>query len=436
MQKLALGALVALSVACSGNSDNKVHIVTDSGSGGSDTACNPLTQTGCATGEKCTWIYDLVSADATNILGHVGCAPEGDKAVGDQCTRNAAGAEGWDDCTKDGFCKAKRELIGPGGVGVCEQVCDNNGGDPTCAADASCVAYHNIFEDSGMNVAGVCDKKCDPFADNDPLHTGSGAPTRPGTQCQAYEGCYGYPSSKPQTPTSYSCAREYNTDLHHRDECTDTSGNSLSSANPLSQVACATASNGCSEGYMALYYEMTGSMVVVCTAMCKPADCYAGNCGSNSANLTGDPAGRQCIPAQIAGTPVPATTGSNGVNGDQCVFNWRYEIDTTGNWAMSPYSDTAGWCFQHQLYLYDVNGDMMYDSNDAAPPKCDTFTDPSFGTGSAVGGQCLESNGCIGAATFGCTSSTTSGLAAFQHKKIPNLDRLPLVRPPYNTARM
>jgi hypothetical protein len=79
---------------------------------------------------------------------------------------------------------------------------------------------------------------------------------------------------------------------------------------------------------------------------------------------------------------------------------------------------------------------MYDDTNDLAPPECDTFTDPSFGTGSAVAGKCLESNGCIGAATFGCTSSTTSGLKTFKNKPIPNMDRLPNVRPAYNTARM
>src|SRR3954467_9138582 len=185
MQKLALGAFFALLVACGNSSDTKVHIVTDSGSDGSDQTCNPLAQTGCNAGEKCTWVYDLVSADGLQILGHVGCAPEGDKAVGAQCTRNAAGAQGWDDCTKTGFCKAKRELVGPGGQGVCEQICDNNGGDPMCGSGASCVAYHNVFEVSTMNVAGVCDVKCDPFADNDFLHEGSAAINRPGTTCQA-----------------------------------------------------------------------------------------------------------------------------------------------------------------------------------------------------------------------------------------------------------
>src|SRR3569833_1732367 len=98
MQKLALGALcAALLVACGNSSDNKVHIVTDSGSGsGSGAACNVLAQTGCNTGEKCTWIYDHNTTEDTNNHGHNDSAPNGDKAVHAQCTRNAAGAQGWD----------------------------------------------------------------------------------------------------------------------------------------------------------------------------------------------------------------------------------------------------------------------------------------------------------------------------------------------------
>jgi len=439
MQKLALGAFVALLVACSSNANNKVHIVTDSGSG-SDASCNPLAQTGCNANEMCTWIYDLVSADGTNVLGHVGCAPAGDKAVGAQCTRNAAGAQGYDDCVKGAFCKAKRELVGPGGMGACEQICDNNGGDPMCGSAAACVAYHNIFEVSAMNVAGVCDVKCDPFADNDPNH-GSAAPVRPGTQCQSYEGCYGNPGQ--MLPTSFSCAREYNTDLHDRDECTATSGNSLMNANPLGRVGCSTASNGCAQGYMPLLIETTGSMVAVCVAMCQPKSCWMGNCGGATANttyLTGDPTGRQCDPSKISGTFTPATAGPAGANGDQCVFNWFFEIDTMNMFHTSQYDDTAGWCMDHSKYAYDSNGDGMVDMNDEpGRPKCDTLGSAGFGTGSAIANVCNGSNGCVEAGNFGCTSVADSGLlgsGAFQGNLSGKIDTVYVPRPraPYNMA--
>jgi len=379
MQKLALGALVGFLVACGGNSDTKIHIVDAAGSGsGSDSTCNPLTQTGCDAGNMCTWIYDLVAADGTSILGHVGCAPDGDKAVAASCTRNAAGAQGWDDCAKGGFCRVKRELVGPGGVGVCEAICDNNGGAPTCGSAAACVAYNGIFDVSGTNVAGVCDVKCDPFQDNDALHSGSGAPSRPGTKCQPYEGCYGGPRALLNVPTSFSCAREYNTDLHDRDACTTTSGNSLTSSNPLTRVACSTASNGCSEGYMPILYEDTsGSKIAACTAMCKPADCSAGNCGGSAqstTNLLGMPnSGHRCDTNSILGTFNPAIpgTGSGATNGTGCTYNWSFEIDSTGVYFPSPFSDTLGWCEEHNQYKYDSNQDGMYarpQTSAMAPP--------------------------------------------------------------------
>lgn len=436
MQKLALGALfAALLVACGSNNDNKVHIVTDSGSGsGSDSMCNALAQTGCNAGEKCTWIYDLVSADGTNILGHVGCAPDGDKVVHDQCTRNAAGAQGWDDCKAGTFCKAKRELVGPGGVGVCEQVCDNTGADATaaCATDSACVAYHNIFEVSSMNVAGVCDYKCDPFADNDSMHVGSAAIMRSGSACQDYEQCTGFPGRT--LPTAFSCAREYNTDLQNRAQCTATSGNSLTAANPLSRVACASASNGCSQGYMPLLYEDTsGSMIVTCTAMCRPKSCWSGNCGGSddaSTFLTGDPAyvtgtatHHRCEPTDIAGDVDPATAGSgaNARNTDQCTFNWSFEFDTNGNFITSPFDDTVGWCERRNQYKYDVNGDGMITDVDLVEPKCDVMPGPGTGTGSADGsGNCTVANGCRAAGSFGCTSTTDAGIMTFKgnHKSL------------------
>jgi len=437
MQKLALGALVGFLVACGGNSDTKIHIVDAAGSGsGSDSTCNPLTQTGCDAGNMCTWIYDLVSADGTNILGHVGCAPDGDKAVAASCTRNAAGAQGWDDCAKGGFCRVKRELVGPGGVGVCEAICDNNGGAPTCGSAAACVAYHGIFETGGTNVAGVCDVKCDPFADNDFNHTGSGAPNRPGTKCQPYEGCYGFPNRVAiATPTSFSCAREYNTDLHNRDACTTTSGNSLTSTNPLTRVACSTASNGCSEGYMPVLIETTGSMVAVCTAMCKPATCYAGNCTTGTAtNLLGVPgSGQTCSTSDRISNPTSFTqatagTGSNQVNGTGCTFNWSFEVDKQGMFYPSPFSDTLGWCEQHDLYHYDSNKDNMLTDADLFVPKCDTLTTPGFGTGSAGSdGICTGSNGCVGAADFGCVTTTLAGLMTFQNGAHPILKSQPQV---------
>src|SRR5512140_1854828 len=85
MRKLAFGALFVglvaiVAVACGGSDNNtkKVKLI-DSGSGSGSDVCNVLTQTGCDTGQMCTWIVDM--ADMTSSVGHIGCAPAGTKAT-------------------------------------------------------------------------------------------------------------------------------------------------------------------------------------------------------------------------------------------------------------------------------------------------------------------------------------------------------------------
>ncbi len=86
MRKLAVGALLAGALVACGGSNSKKTIVplpdgsTDSGSGA---ACNVLTQTGCVTGQKCTWVEDN---NASPPLGHIGCVADGTVAVGGACT--------------------------------------------------------------------------------------------------------------------------------------------------------------------------------------------------------------------------------------------------------------------------------------------------------------------------------------------------------------
>src|ERR1043165_146499 len=90
MKKLALGVLFAgLLVATGCGGDDHPHITLDAGSAAG--TCSPLLQTGGAAGEKCTW---LVDAFMPQYVGHVGCAPDGTGAVGDQCTYGAAGPPG------------------------------------------------------------------------------------------------------------------------------------------------------------------------------------------------------------------------------------------------------------------------------------------------------------------------------------------------------
>jgi hypothetical protein len=106
--------------------------------------CQPLTQTGCGFGKKCTWKFD--SADS----GHVGCAPNGFNSVGASCIRNPPRPTGYDDCVQGSYC------IGAavGGSGTCAAICDLSGGAPACSAPKTCVAQSPIFGQPPE--AGLC----------------------------------------------------------------------------------------------------------------------------------------------------------------------------------------------------------------------------------------------------------------------------------------
>ena len=120
MKKLAFGALFVglLSVgaaACGGGSDTpdaNINLV-DSATGpdAQTTECNLLTNQGCATGEKCTWI------DVTADLGKIGCATDGTVAVGGACTTGQPGeTTGFDNCVGGSYCLG----------GVCEAICSQS----------------------------------------------------------------------------------------------------------------------------------------------------------------------------------------------------------------------------------------------------------------------------------------------------------------------
>src|SRR5437773_1568528 len=99
MRKLAFGALMIglLSAAgCGGgNSGDDVIIIDAPMADAPSGACNPVAQTGCATGEKCTWINIDSGAD----LGTTGCVADGTAATTEACTYGADGqTTGFDNC--------------------------------------------------------------------------------------------------------------------------------------------------------------------------------------------------------------------------------------------------------------------------------------------------------------------------------------------------
>jgi hypothetical protein len=367
-------------------------VIVDASIDAPPATCNPLAQTGCSPGEKCTWIVD---AYTPNYIGHVGCVPDGTATTGAACQFGAAGPTGYDNCIHGTVCSNYQ-----GGTGTCRDLCDPQGGAPACDANHGCVVYGGLFSDgSSSATAAVCDPSCDPLADNDFDGPGS-ALARTGTTCgSANIGCYGYPSTS--TPTQFTCATDinYTTALHHRMVCDMASGCESNTG--------AFFVNSCNQGYLPLLYESTGSTNVICTAMCKPQNCYAGACGSGDANQHGA-APHRCQ------TPDALGTFDTSATGEECAYWWLLEVDATATLTRSAYSDSLGFCFDHSKYQYDSDGDGVAD---APLPPCQQLQ--IHGSGSA-----------LGAADLGCIDSATAGLFT---GKLPSR-RITGVRAPYHHA--
>jgi hypothetical protein len=395
MKNLAFGALlVGLLVACGGD---KKPIVIDSQMVDAPEQCNPLTQAGCMAGEKCTWLLDAVTPQ---YVGHIGCAPDGTANPGEACMYGAPGATGYDACKKGSICGNYR-----GGAGECKQVCDQQGGMPACDAQHVCVTYSGLFStgDTTPAAAGVCDLACDPITDND--FDGSGSDSARTTMtcgANAAVGCYGYPSFGTPPKTGWSCTSDINameaqpTGLRHRVQCTET--NKCAGPNATIYI------NSCNQGYLPLLRESTLVSTAICTALCKPKNCYLNNCGTNNADRQGE-APHRCTTPDRVGTFYNGGAADGGAyGGETCRYIWDFETDDMGMYLPSPTSDKVGYCLDHSKYQYDSNNDMMPDT---FYPNCGKLT--LLGDHNASPTMPLVF---WGAADLGCVTTTLAGLAA------------------------
>lgn len=401
MKKLAYAALLmGMLFACGG--EKKVMIVTPDAL----QMCNPLLNTGCKANEKCTWLVDALMP---NYIGHIGCAPDGTKNVGETCMYGAPGATGYDDCKFGGVCSSFRSTTT--NIGQCKAVCDQQGGAPACNATTHvCVVYSNLFDlgETTPAAAGVCNLACDPIRDND--WDGSGSDfTRDNanTVCDtaANEACYGSPSRGTPPATGWSCTRDINyaaptPGLRHRVQCIE----SNDCADPGPRIY----QNSCNQGYLPLLIEATGSTTAICVAMCKPVNCFAGtgNCGSGTTNLDrlgvdGDRCNDTDRIARISfdGTGPDPGAGGTRPNGEHCEFMWPYEVDSASmTFLKSTTTDLVGFCYDHTKYLYDADGDNMRES---PTPPCYLLAD-GFGSGTDPADPLTF----FGAADLGCVDST------------------------------
>jgi hypothetical protein len=369
--------------------------------------CNPLTQTGCAPGNKCTWMLDALMP---MYMGHVGCVPDGSADVGVACNFGAPGATGYDNCKKGLVCSNYR-----GGAGTCKTICDLQGGSPSCSPSQGCADYSGLFAGTQLTptIAGVCDPACDPLSDND--FDGSGSLTRSTSTCgSATVGCYGYPSYGTPPKTTWLCQNDINFDaaqpigLRHRVVCSV--ANNCADPGPMFYP------NSCNQGYLPLLYEQTGSSNIICVAMCKPANCYAGNCGVNNANRLGV-APHRCM------TPDRVGTFNTAAGGEHCRYLWRYEVDDSNNYLPSSTSNAVGFCVDHSKYKYDSNGDAKLDTQDLPYPACSTLQITK------TGNDPTNPTTYFGAKDLGCVDSTTAGNAWGKPAPLRSIGTRALYRP-------
>ena len=143
-------------------------------------------------------------------------------------------------------------------------------------------------------------------------------------------------------------------------------------------------------GYIPFLSESTDVSTLICVALCKPMNCYAGNCGANNENRLGE-APHRCNNVDRVGT------FDTSEGGEHCRYLWSFEIDPVAGFLRSPTSDTVGICFDHSKYRFDSDGDQTLDT---PYPPCSALPD-GFGSGSA-----------LGAADVGCVDTTHAGLGS------------------------
>jgi hypothetical protein len=301
MKKIAFAALflgVASTglLACGGDDDSGDITFADSGpggDGGGSATCNPVTQQGCADGEKCSWL--TVQNDDSGYLGRTDCVPDGTVAIGGECMDGTPGEEtGFDDCAAGGLCVA----------GSCSAICTAE--PDSCGADFACSFYSDLFTDDPNENLGVCDPTCDPITQDCP---------------EDGQGCYLSLRNGKATCANVATGAE---DLKQGEVCLHNDQN-----------LCFL--NGCAEGFGAFMYGGM-NMPRKCSGFCSPLDTFlldpdgdgSGTINDNGAANGAEP--HNCS-VQVVG----------GTSGQQCRFFQSYFIDMN-NMFLEYVPDTYGFC--------------------------------------------------------------------------------------------
>ncbi len=282
--------------------------------------CDPLNQTGCGGGEKCTWI----TIDSANGIGDVGCVPDGTIAIAGACTRGADGmTTGFDDCVGGTYCVS----------GQCEAICNTS--PDSCPATGKCTMYSGVFP-SGSNV-GMCDFTCDPVTQRRLIDNATSC----GAISPAVKGCYKIDEGKAICATTPSAAQTQTQD--------ETAYNWPS----------AVFINGCAPGFQGLLRSDTQpTSPIICVAFCRPAETYVGNT-ANAGGQVGS--GYTCADRGASGQEChffhfvedPANPADNGIG-----FCWKPE-NYVGDWDNDPGTADTGYPRCSTLSNTDTDGDSI-----------------------------------------------------------------------------
>lgn len=363
MKNLILGALVVLAAACGGGGKPQLlDAAVDS-----QFACNPVAQTGCKAGEKCTWIVDIDGTMTTNEVGHIGCAPVGatPTADGAACADAVAATNGGvDTCAAGDLCISRK----------CKPICDPQtaaGVAGSCKTDFACTTYAGVFDFGASALAGVCEPTCDPLTQRLKVGTtgieacGSADPTKPTAAC-----VFG-----PDEAT-WVCAPSGSILYGKTDR-----------QPPLTDpVSGHPFPNGCAPGFVPLFFDGSGSMTTLCTGLCAPlkTDNVISKTTGHANDNEGDPTALAKLtadPAPVAGNGicVKDKKGAGDVTtaiGEDCRFYWWpiFNQDPTKA-TPNDYNDKLGFCFEWQKFK-DLNMQPLKSCADL-PPAGATANDAS-----------------------------------------------------------
>lgn len=287
------------------------------------TACDPVAQTGCSSGKKCTWIRISTSGTFTGALA---CTPVGNVDVGGTCQYGADGATtGYDNCKAGQVCLAP---ITSAAQGTCELICNSsNVLSCTPSSQWTCSTFSDYFDPSGPAIAGLCQPQCNPLTQVR-LTDGAAACGSPNPATPTL-GCYGAPVNA--MPTVFTCAPAGPSNMTERQPILGT-----------------VYLNSCAPGYLPLLDATTGSATVICSAVCSPA--------YTTLQSHATPGGVSPYSCQDKG----------GGSTDECRYWWWLEAGVPA----TSWSNGLGFCLDYTYYTYGTPP--------ATYPSCTTLSSTSY----------------------------------------------------------